>query len=337
MNTTSDATATGLSTHQAASEIASLLSVDDGTQDGGEVAGDGEEVEEADTNAENAEEAEDGGEADEGDESESNSDEEDDDGEPAPELPDDTVVKVGDEEVTLHELKRGFFREADYTRKTMALAEERRVHQEAARAEVEGLRNERAAYVQQLGEVQQVLASLKPQEPNWTELYQNDPARYAAERELHRSFQEQNTLLEVERQKAAQQATEEYQRELKAFVAAEAVKLKEKLPEWSKKEVRDAFVKWGTENGFAAEELAQITDHRAIITAHKARLYDELMAKKKDLKPTPAKPGQPKTAKPGNASTAPNKHSDATRARQRLAKTGKVNDAAAAMFHLLPD
>lgn len=335
MNTTSTAPATGLSTHQAATEIASLLSVDDGTQAGSEAEGE-ENTEEVDETAD-AGEVDTGSEAGDDDEPESDPDEDDDDSEEVPELPDDAKVKIGDDEVTLHELKRGFLREADYTRKTQALAEERRVHQETARTEVDGLRNERAQYVQQLAEVQHVLAQLKPQEPNWAELYQTDPGQYAAQRELWRSYQDQQTQVEVERQRAIQQSHEDYKRELKAYVAEEAVKLKEKLPEWSKKEVRDKFVEWGTSNGFSAEELGNLTDHRAVLTAYKAMLYDELKAKQKALKPTQVKVGQPKTAKPGNAATAPSKHTDATRARQRLAKTGKVGDAAAALMHLLPD
>lgn len=334
MNTTSTATATGLSTHQAATEIASLLSVEDGTQAGSEAEGE-EDTEEVDEIAE-AGEVNTGSEAGEDDEPESETDEED-DSEIEPELPDDAKVKIGDEEVTLHELKRGFLREADYTRKTQALAEERRAHQETARAEVDGLRNERAQYVAQLGEAQQLLESLKPQEPNWAELYQTDPARYAAERELYRSYEEQQTQLAVERQRILQQSHEDFVRELKVYVSEEAAKLKEKLPEWSKKEVRDKFVEWGTQNGFTAEELGNLTDHRAVLTAYKAMRYDEIVAKQKALKPTTVKAGQPKTAKPGNAATAPSKHSEATRARQRLAKTGKVSDAAAAFMHLLPD
>lgn len=335
MNTTSTAEATGLSTHQAATEIASLLSVEDGTQAEGEAEGD-ETTDEVEDTA-NAEEVDTGGEAGDDDESESDEEEDEDDGEPAQELPDDAKVKIGDEEVTLHELKRGFLRESDYTRKTQALAEERRVHTETARTELEGLRHERAAYAANLGEVQQVLASLKPQEPNWQELYTTDPARYAAERELHRTYQEQQLQLSVEQQRIQQQQHAEYERELKAYVAEEAAKLKEKLPEWSKKEVRDKFVEWGKQNGFAEQELHTITDHRAVITAIKAMKYDEIVAKQKALKPTATKPGQPKTAKPGNAATAPSKTSEATRARQRLAKTGKVNDAAAAIFAFLPD
>ena len=334
MNTISTAPATGLNTHEAATEIASLLSVEDGTQAEGEAEG-GEPTDEG-VDPANAEEVDDGSEAEEDDESESEQ-EEDDDSEPGQELPDDAKVKIGDEEVTLHELKRGFLREADYTRKTQALAEERRVHTETARTELDGLRNERAAYMANLGEVQQVLAQLKPQEPNWQELYQNDPARYAAERELHRTYEEQQMQLNVERQRIHQQQQEEVHRELKAYVAAEAVKLKEKLLEWSNKEVRDKFVAWGTQNGFEEAELRNITDHRAVITAIKAMKYDEILAKQKALKPLPVKPGQPRTAKPGNATTAPSKHSEGTKARQRLAKTGKVNDAAAAIFAFLPD
>lgn len=335
MNTTNTAPAIGTSQQDAATQIASLLSVEeDGTQAGGEAEGD-DEGQQADDTVD-AGETDEGSEADDGEEPESG-EEDDDEGNDEQELTDATEIQIGDEKVTLHELKRGFLREADYTRKTQALAEERKQHTAAAQVELDGLRNERAAYVQQLGEVQRVLEQLKPQEPDWNELYQTDPAQYAAQREMWRSYNDQQVQLHAEQQNAIRKSQEDFQRELAAFVKEEGAKLIEKLPEWKQKETRDKFVAWGVANGFSAEEMGNLTDHRAVLTAHKAMLYDELMAKKKAMKPVPVTQGQPKTAKPGNAATAPNRTTEATRARQRLAKTGKVGDAASAILHLLPE
>jgi hypothetical protein len=44
-----------------------------------------------------------------------------------------------------------------------------------------------------------------------------------------------------------------------------------------------------------------------------------------------------KTASPGAASQPTSKVTDLTRSKQRLAKTGRVNDAAAIFLKMLPD
>jgi hypothetical protein len=53
--------------------------------------------------------------------------------------------------------------------------------------------------------------------------------------------------------------------------------------------------------------------------------FDALMAKR----PQPAPPKGPKVAPAGNAATAPKSTSEVTKAKQRLAQTGRVQDAAA--------
>lgn len=341
MNGTSTATpATGITEYEAADQIASFLSADEGEQQAGSEEEDGDNVAQQDHDDADADEGEDGSEADEAEESDQD-DEEEEDGE-GEGLSDDTRIKLGDEEITLGDLKRGHLRQADYTRKTQALAEERKQLAAASDEERNGLRAERAQFVQGLTQLQEHLKQFQPQEPNWQELYETDPARYAAERELHRTFAEQQMQLEAARKAALQQSQEDYKRELAAYVKEETGKLLEAKPEWkdakvaaaAKQDMRDAALALG----FKDEDLANLTDHRALLVLHKAAEYDKLMAKKAALKPVQVKKASPRPAKPGNATTVPNSRvSDATRARQRLAKTGRVNDAASAIEHLIPD
>lgn len=343
MNGTSTATpATGITEYEAADQIASFLSADEGEQQAGSEEEDGEEGQQAHDDAE-ADEGEDGGEADEAEESDQDDEEEEQEEDDAGEgLSDDTRIKLGDEEITLGDLKRGHLRHADYTRKTQALAEERKQLAAASDEERNGLRAERAQFVQGITQLQELQKQFQPQEPNWQELYETDPARYAAERELHRTFAEQQMQLEAARKAALQQSHEDYKRELSAYVKEETGKLLEAKPEWkdakvaaaAKQDMRAAALALG----FNDEDLANLTDHRALLVLHKAAEFDKLMAKKAALKPVQVKKASPRPAKPGNATTVPNSRvSEATRARQRLAKTGKVNDAASAIEHLIPD
>jgi hypothetical protein len=68
------------------------------------------------------------------------------------------------------------------------------------------------------------------------------------------------------------------------------------------------------------------------VLLRKAALYDQMMSKRKDIKPVTN--NGPRPAKPGAAGRVSN-NTEAMRAQQRLAKTGRVDDAADAIFKLL--
>lgn len=254
---------------------------------------------------------------------------------------DDThTVTIDGAKVTVHELKRGFLREKDYTQKTQALAEQRRQIDASGQQLAEAMRVEREKYVAGLGELQQMFQQLNPQEPDWQMLYNTDPARYAAEREAWRSYQEMQQGIAQQRAHAERQAQTEQAENLKRYLTTEREKLIAAFPEWSKPEVasleNQKLRAFGTSQGFTDDELNSIVDHRAVIVLDKARKYDELMAKKATTRPVAPKQ-QVQSAKPGSAGTQPNKATDLTRAKQRLAKTGRTRDAADAIFQLLGD
>lgn len=336
---TSTPSGTGpLTVHGAAQAFASLLSDDElgGTQAGGEAEqtgkpAEGEHVDEEQQTPEGSEhEGEEG--------SESQHEEEGGEGEHQ-ELSDDTKLSVDGQEVTLHELKRGFLREQDYTRKTQALAEQRKQLEAATTAELGVMRTERAQLAQALTQVQTFMQELMPKEPDWQVLLAQDPAQYAAQRELWRSYHEQLQAVEGKRRALAEQEHAVQQQAFQKYVQEEQGKLLTALPDWNKPEVakaeRQKILDWGQKNGYSEQELLSIFDHRALLVARKAMLYDEMMAKQRQLRPTPGK--GPKPAIPGTAGKAPGKATDLTRSKQRLAQTGKVRDAADAIFHMLGD
>ncbi len=81
------------------------------------------------------------------------------------------------------------------------------------------------------------------------------------------------------------------------------------------------------------EPVAWFTeDHRAVVLLRKAALYDQMMSKRGQIKPVTN--NGPRPAKPGAAGRVSN-NTEAMRAQQRLAKTGRVDDAADAIFKLL--
>ena len=238
-------------------------------------------------------------------------------------------VKVDGEEVevTLEELQKGYSRTQDYTRKTQALAQQRK----EAEAELETVRQERAYYAQMVQALEKQLSQAEA-EPDWDRLYQENPTEWVRQRELWRDKQDKLRAVQAENQRLAAVQQQEQAKALQARLQEEAQKLVEVIPEWkdSKKaaEDRGKLLEAAKRVGFSEEDLAGISDHRAIVVLRKAALYDELMTKKGQIKPAPA--SGPRPAKPGSASNVPSKKSEAERAQERLAKSGSLKDAVAA-------
>lgn len=248
----------------------------------------------------------------------------------AEDQPTDTLftVKVDGKElqVSLDELRSGYSRTQDYTRKTQALAEQRKT----AEAELNAVRGERAQYSQLLTALQGQLQSLMPQEPDWNTLYQQDPIEFVRQREVWRSRQEQMQAIQAEQARVQQLAQQEQLANKQTRLTEEAQKLVSLIPEWKDEKVakseKAALVEYGTKLGYSADDLKAVDDHRIVNILRKAMKYDEMVARKGTVKPANS---PTKTAKPGVRSQSPTSRSEVAQARQRLAKSGNVRDAAA--------
>lgn len=319
--TSQDTGSIGLSEDQAAERIASLLTPQGDSEDG-------ETPKERKAKAQ-APEPDEEPEADEA-EDDSEDGESDDDEEPDEEADDEQpqtfTVKVDGEdvEVTLEELQRGYSRTQDYTRKTMELAEARK----AIEPEIMALREEREQYANLLPQLHTFLTT-QMRSPELEQLRQTDPAEWAARmRELEQ--QEAATRAEYERvtkeqeREAAENLHQEKVREAQALLKA--------VPEFADKTKYDETVAYALESGFTRGGLAETINHRAYVVLWKAMQFDRLKAKGPEVR---AKVSQVKTARPGVTASLPSKVTDLTRAKQRLAKTGRVEDAQAAIERLL--
>jgi hypothetical protein len=103
-----------------------------------------------------------------------------------------------------------------------------------------------------------------------------------------------------------------------------------RIPAWSDPDVftkeREALKTWANDAGITDEEIAGITDARAVDTLRKAWLYDQLVSdkavKKKKAKPAPkvSRSGQPRGKVDGQVRRKQT-------AMKKLSKSGKLNDA----------
>jgi len=326
----------GIGLHEATLAIDQLLGPDEDTQDEAE-AQEPEEAQgyEEETDAENY--------SDEDEAEESDPDEEYNTEEVIEqELPDDLVIKVKDDgkelEVTLDELRKGYSRYSDYTRKTQALAEERKSFQ----GEAEAIRMERAQYAELLPVLKAQVEVQSEAEPDWDNLYNEDPIEAARlERHWRKSHQERAAKLqaiEAEQKRVAEETAKDQTRALTEFVEAERAKLPEVIPEWKDEGTMQSEAKelreWALNNGFSERDLSALVQATHVSILRKAMLFDKGSKKVEKVKAQPKKVAR--IVRPGSSGTQVNARStDVKKASQRLARTGRVADAAALLDKLI--
>ena len=244
-----------------------------------------------------------------------------------------TVKVDGKEvEVTLEELQKGYSRTQDYTRKTQQIAEVRK----HAEAELQAVRAEREQYAHLLGALEAQVQQATQPNIDWERLYQEDPIEWVRQREVMRENQEKNAAIQSEKQRLSQLSQQEQMQQHQMVLQHEQEALVAAIPEWkdSKKAAAEKamLVQFGQKAGFSPDELKNVLDHRAVVLLRKAALYDQMVSKRGQIKPVTN--NGPRPAKPGAAGRVSN-NTEALRAQQRLAKTGRVDDAADAIYKLL--
>ena len=251
------------------------------------------------------------------------------------EKPDQTfTVRVDGTEVTvtLDELQKGYSRTQDYTRKTQQIAEIRR----QVESEAEAIRAERSQYAQLLGALESQVQQAAQPNIDWDRLYQEDPIEWVRQKEVMRENQAKSQAIQFEQQRLMQISQQEQAQQMQSFLAQQQDELLKVLPDWkdpnkAKKE-KELLIDFGQKAGFSTDELKNIFDHRVVNVLRKAALYEQMMGKRQSIKPVVN--NGPRPAKPGAAGRVSTTN-EATRAKQRLAKTGRVQDAASAIELLL--
>lgn len=241
----------------------------------------------------------------------------------------EVVIKVDGKDVTvkLSELKNGYQRQADYSRKTAEVAEQRR----AAEAQSQAAMQERNIYAQNLQKMQAQIEGALQQQQNidWTELLNSDPVEYLKQQHLLQQRQAAYQQNMAQQSQLAAQFQAEQQRAIQSNLQQQHADLLAKLPDWKDeskaKADKSAIREYLINQGYDAQSVDTVADARAVLLARKAMQYDQLIAKAS----TAAKKVStlPKIVeRPGSGVQTMDKRSNAF---QRLSKSGKVEDAAA--------
>jgi len=239
------------------------------------------------------------------------------------------VKASGEEvEVELDELIKGYQQGTDYTKKSQALAEQRKAI-EAERSHLEYVKQERQAYAQKL----QALDSFLTQQHQGVDLEvlkETDPIGYAVAVAEQSQREKQLAVVRNEQQRIAQQQQAEQQSQLQAHLRTESEKLVSLIPELAtpqgdavRKQIRD----YAKSVGWTDQELSSVYDSRAVQTLYKAMKYEQLQKSKPEL--NKKLQSAPKMMRSGT-SAPPTRSSQDKQVMQRLRETGKVTDAAKA-------
>lgn len=228
-------------------------------------------------------------------------------------------------EVTQDELINGYSRQQDYTRKTQELANQRKTIEEQSKE----LAQRDAIYAQLLPKLEAELQASMVDEPDWKTLVDEDPVAYVREQQIWNEKKEKLEAAKAERQRLEKEAYEKQQQQLVQFVQEGQQKLLEIIPEWKNAEVAQkeklAIRDYGINVlGYAPQEMDAIYDYRALLGLRNAWLNSKTVeaTKKKPTQKAPAR-----VARPGTT-TRKKTVAPAKRAKQVLAKSGKVQDAA---------
>jgi hypothetical protein len=246
--------------------------------------------------------------------------------EEAPQLQTFTVKVDGQEvEVTQEELVNGYSRQQDYTRKTQELSQQRKtIEQQQAE-----LAQRDAIYSQLLPKMEAQLKGELANEPDWENLYSDDPVGYVREKQLWDQKKEKLQAVTAEQQRLQQEALVKQQQQIQQFVEYGNQKLLEIIPEWQNPEIaakeKLAIRDYAINNlEYTQKEVEQVYDYRALLGLRNAWLNSKTVeaTKKKPTQKAPARVARPGTTNRPKT-TAPVK-----KAKQKLAKSGKVQDAA---------
>lgn len=239
------------------------------------------------------------------------------------------VKAAGEErEVTLDELIKSYQLGTDYTKKSQAVAEERKVV-EAERHAVQEAKALRDQYAQQLGIIEQMLN--QPQEAEDLDyLKETDPIGYAVKIAEMSQKEKQLAQVRAQRDYLSQQQEYDRQQQMKQMVSAESEKLVAVLPEFadpSKGEViRKDIRTYGKQVGFSDDELANVFDSRAVLTLYKAMQYDKLQSAKPGI--TKKVSEAPKAIKPGVSKPRDSNSEEIRKLKSRAKSSGSIKDAA---------
>ena len=253
-----------------------------------------------------------------------------------PEVKTYKVKAAGEEiEVTEDDLIKSYQMEADYTKKSQKLSQDRKVV-EANIAKIQESIAVRNEYAQKLEQVSQVLNEEFDSSEDLEQLRENDPVSFAVKIAERTENQKKLNVINQERQKVMQEQQYAQQQHMQQTVANESKKLVEIIPEFSDKvkgeQIKKDIRSYGLTNGFTEQEMSAVYDSRHVMMLNKAMKYDRIMKSKAGTVKKVSK--APKTISKGKK-ISNSQAAIQQKQRARLKSSGSVEDAVSVFQNLI--
>lgn len=208
----------------------------------------------------------------------------------------------------------------------------------AAESERTAVQQERQAYSQRLTQLIDTAQTMDPviaegRKTDWAKAHAEDPLGAPAK---YFAWQQREMQIQQMTQQRDQIAQMQKAEQLKSAEAKLTEVLKEEWTNTDKRKTFQSRVKKVLEDaGYSASEYQDTTDARALLIAHKAALYDELMAQQATIaekkKQTPA----PKTVLRSQSPDTADKSDKEKQALKRLKSLSRLDDQAALIASLI--
>lgn len=271
--------------------------------------------------------------------------EEEDDQEEYEEEPENTddpfySVKVDGEEyeVNLEELKKGYQLEKNYTKNKQQL----KVEQEETatlKASLEAERNKYLQITQQLAQEQNSVLEAAKVELSAIDKT-DDPIGYVQKQlevqDIEASLLEKSNSYNH----AMNQKQQEDNAHLEQFLQQQSVELSAALPEWNDPETGEALkagiTKFAKSQGYTDDELSNVRSAKDIIVLNKAKLYDEMVAKRAVVRDKRSPQKANAKVRPATRKADSTKKARSVKAKKEtFNRSGNVKDATALLTQLM--
>ena len=244
----------------------------------------------------------------------------------------DITVNGKQQKVSLNELKEGYSKGSDYTKKTMELSEQRRTldsELDTISKDKEAVKQMREDYMNKLQVVEQNLQT--EDNIDWVALAQSDPTDYAVKKAEFDRKKELQQQIQQEKQKLAQEQRKEQEQIYQNHIQNERGKLIELMPIFGDEQKAPKLMKdigeFAMKQGYTEQEVNMVVDHRAVKTLHDAMKYNQLL-EKKGLRDKKVKPVNRVVSSEGKNNTrSADKQMRVNDRMKQLKKSGNVKDA----------
>ena len=236
-------------------------------------------------------------------------------------------------EVPLDEALKGYIRQETFVKRMNQVE----VARQAIEHEAGNVGQARDVYGQKLQYLDRLIAEMTPPEPDWDKEFAADPHAAHMKQKTYAEIYQKRHWIDSELQRTQHETQAEYDRRSKDYAVRQFTDFvaEAKIPdEKALTETLTIMRAYGRKEGFSEAELAQTYDKRMLRVLRKAALYDQGQAQT----PKPVQPGKGRTLIPGVATPASSgngtrRHID--EAQSKLAKTGRLDDAAQVMARLI--